>query len=74
MNLVAVREYFKNVPMANCIDAASFFGTTPNDILCYIEHWEHRGCLMKCTKKSHCLTRCKLCNPLLVQYYKWQRL
>ena len=71
MNLVAVREYFKKVPMANCIDAANFFSSNPNDIKCYIEHWEYKGFLKKCTKKAACLTKCKLCNPLLVQYYKW---
>ena len=47
MNLVAVREYFKKVPMANCIDAADFFSSNPNDIKCYIEHWEYKGFLKK---------------------------
>ncbi|MEE3002874.1 MAG: FeoC-like transcriptional regulator [Pseudomonadota bacterium] len=73
MNLIKVRDFFQKVHMANCIDVASFFGTTPREILCYIEHWEHKGCLIKCTKKNQCLKTCNLCSKISAQYYRWHK-
>jgi|SaaInlStandDraft_5_1057022.scaffolds.fasta_scaffold318654_2 hypothetical protein len=71
MNLIQIKEYFKSVPMATIIDAATYFKTKPIDIQCYIEHWEYKGQLKKCMSKKQCGS-CNLCNFNLSQYYKWQ--
>ena len=72
MNLLQVKQYFKSIPMANTVDVARHFDTTPSHIQCYIEHWHLRGQLIKCKEISACMKGCAGCKPPTLTYYAWQ--
>lgn len=71
MNLSRVKSFFETVSSASALDVAEHFATSVQEIKCYIEHLEIKGCIKKKSNIRSCEKSCNLCKPNFNSYYEW---
>ncbi len=71
MSLLAIKQYFLQVKVANLASICEYFKLSPELLRDMLGHWIRKGKIRRFNKTAACGKQCVKCDPGMIEIYEW---